>query len=52
MIYRMVPLSALEGLTARLRAQGLKFRVRYRGPHGAHRDTLKANARAATVYVA
>ena len=49
--YRMIPLSEVEPLRAQLKAQGLKVRVRYRGPHGPLQDTLKKNARAATLYV-
>lgn len=49
--YRMIPLAEVEPLRARLKSQGLKVRVRYRGPHGVLQDTLKKNARAATVYV-
>jgi hypothetical protein len=50
-IYRMIPLAEVETLRARFKAQGLKVRVRYRGPHGPHCDTLKKDARAATIYV-
>jgi len=49
-VYRMIPLTEVEPLRAILKAQGLKVRVRYRGPHEQHRDTLKKVARAATVY--
>jgi len=50
MIYRMIPLAQVETLRAILKSQGLKVRVRYRGPHGRCEDTLKRNARAATIY--
>jgi hypothetical protein len=51
MIYRMIPLDQVEALRAKLKAQGHRVRVRYRGPHGRCQDTLKKNARAATIYL-
>lgn len=50
-VFRMIPLAEVEALRARLKGEGLKVRVRYRGPHPRLcRDTLKRDARAATVY--
>jgi hypothetical protein len=51
MIYRMVPIKEVETLRRKLKAEGKRIRVRYRGPHGRCEDTLKKNARAATIYV-
>ena len=50
MIYRMIVITEVEALKARLQAEGLTVRVRYRGPHGKHQDTPKSAAKAATLY--
>ena len=48
---RMVPIEHVETVRNGLYHLGYKFRIRYRGPHGRQRDTLKRNARAFTVYI-
>lgn len=48
---RMVPINHLDAVRNGLYHLGYKFRIRYRGPHGRQRDTLKRNARAFTVYL-
>lgn len=48
---RMVPINHLDAVRNGLYKLGYKFRIRYRGPHGRQRDTLKRNARAFTVYL-
>ena len=48
---RMVPINHLDAVRNGLYRLGYKFRVRYRGPHGPRRDTIKKNARAFTVYI-
>ena len=47
---RMVPIDKLESVRTGLYELGYKFRIRYRGPHKPLNDTIKANARAFTVY--
>jgi len=47
---RMVPIDKLDQVRDGLYKLGYKFRIRYRGPHGPRGDTLKATARAFTVY--
>jgi hypothetical protein len=48
---RMVPIQHVEAVREGLHRLGYDFRIRYRGPHGRQRDTLKRNARAFTVYI-
>ena len=47
----MVPIDKLETVRDGLCKLGYRFRIRYRGPHGPRGDTLKATARAFTVYI-
>ena len=47
---RMVPIDHLEVVRHGLQQLGYRIRIRYRGPHGPRGDTLKATARAFTVY--
>ena len=48
---RMVPIRYVETVRGGLKRLGYDFRIRYRGPHGPRRDTIKRNARAFTVYI-
>lgn len=48
---RMVPIDHVETVRHGLKRLGYDFRIRYRGPHGRQRDTLKRDARAFTVYI-
>jgi hypothetical protein len=48
---RMVPIEHVETIREGLHRLGYDFRIRYRGPHGPRRDTIKKNARAFTVYI-
>ena len=48
---RMVDIKKLETIKQQLRDLGHDFRIRYRGPHLPLNDTIKANARAFTVYM-
>ena len=48
---RMVPIDHLEVVRHGLQQLGYRIRIRYRGPHGPRGDTLKATARAFTVYI-
>jgi hypothetical protein len=48
---RMVPIQHVETVRSGLHRLGYQFRIRYRGPHGPRRDTIKQNARAFTVYI-
>ena len=47
----MVPIDQQMQVCKDLNDLGYKFRIRYRGPHGPRGDTIKANARAFTVYI-
>ena len=47
---RMVPIEHLDTVRYDLKQLGYRIRVRYRGPHGPRGDTIRANARAFTVY--
>lgn len=46
----MVPIKYADSIRAQLKQLGYRVRIRYRGPHTQHRDTLKRDARAFTVY--
>ena len=48
---RLVPIRKLEAVRESLKDLDKNFRIRYRGPHGRQRDTLKRNAYAFTVYI-
>lgn len=48
---RMVPIENVETVRNGLHSLGYRFRIRYRGPHRPEHDTLKADARAFTVYI-
>lgn len=48
---RLVPIRKLEAVREGLKDLVKNYRVRYRGPHGVSRDTLKRNAYAFTVYI-
>ena len=48
---RMVPIQHYDTVKTGLHRLGYRFRIRYRGPHRPEHDTLKANARAFTVYI-
>jgi len=48
--FRMVPIDRLDGVREGLNRLGYSYRTRYRGPHGRSGETLKANARAFTIY--
>ena len=48
---RMVPIQHVDAVRNGLHQLGYDFRIRYRGPHGRQRDTLKRHARAFTVYI-
>jgi hypothetical protein len=48
---RMVPIEHVETVRLGLHRLGYQFRIRYRGPHRPEHDTLKADARAFTVYI-
>ena len=48
---RMVPMEHYDTVKSGLTDLGYRFRIRYRGPHRPEHDTLKANARAFTVYI-
>jgi hypothetical protein len=50
-IVRMVSIDQLDSWREFLRYSGVRYRIRYRGPHGHCEDTKKANARAFTVYM-
>jgi hypothetical protein len=47
-----IPISELERVRAKYRNQGIRIRVRYRGPRydAMRQTTLKRNARAFSVY--
>jgi hypothetical protein len=47
---RMVPIAQLDPIRRDLKQLGYRIRVRYRGPHWPLGDTIKARARAFTVY--
>lgn len=47
---RMVPIKYADSIRTQLKQLGYSVRIRYRGPHTQHRDTLKRDARAFTVY--
>jgi hypothetical protein len=47
----MVPIEHVETVRGGLKRLGYDFRIRYRGPHSKSGETLKANARAFTVYI-
>jgi len=47
---RMVPIKYADSIRTQLKQLGYRVRIRYRGPHAQHRDTLKIDARAFTVY--
>jgi hypothetical protein len=47
---RMVDIKYVMGVRAELQQLGYRTRIRYRGPHKQHRDTVKHCARAFTVY--
>ena len=47
---RMVPIKYADSIRTQLKQLGYCVRIRYRGPHTQHRDTLKRDARAFTVY--
>jgi hypothetical protein len=47
---RMVPIHQLDSVRRDLKQLGYRIRVRYRGPHWPLSDTVKARARAFTVY--
>ena len=46
----MVPIKYADSIRDQLKQLGYRVRIRYRGPHTQHRDTLKRDARAFTVY--
>ena len=48
--FRMVPIAYADSIRTQLKQLGYRVRIRYRGPHTQHRDTLKRDARAFTVY--
>lgn len=48
--FRMVPIRYADSIRTQLKQLGYSVRIRYRGPHAQHRDTLKSDARAFTVY--
>ena len=48
--FRMVPIKYADSIRSQLKQLGYRVRIRYRGPHAQHRDTLKSEARAFTVY--
>ena len=48
---RMVPIEHYSTVKTGLTNLGYRFRIRYRGPHRPEHYTLKANARAFTVYI-
>ena len=48
---RMVPIEHYSTVKSGLHRLGYRFRIRYRGPHRPEHDTLKADARAFTVYI-
>ena len=48
--FRMVPIAYVDSIRTQLKQLGYRVRIRYRGPHAQHRDTIKSNARAFTVY--
>lgn len=48
---RMVPIEHYDTVKSGLTNLGYRFRIRYRGPHRPEHDTLKAHARAFTVYI-
>lgn len=48
---RMVPIDHVDTVRKGLKSFGYNFRIRYRGPHLACRDTLKQDARAFTTYI-
>ena len=47
---RMIPIKYADSIRIQLKQLGYRVRIRYRGPHTQHRDTLKIDARAFTVY--
>ena len=47
---RMVPIVYADSIRTQLKQLGYSVRIRYRGPHAQHRDTVKRDARAFTVY--
>jgi hypothetical protein len=47
---RMVPIHQLDSVRQDLKQLGYRIRIRYRGPHWPLGDTVKARARAFTVY--
>ena len=46
----MIPIKYADSIRAQLKQLGYRVRIRYRGPHAQHRDTVKSDARAFTVY--
>ena len=47
---RVVPIKYADSIRSQLKQLGYRVRIRYRGPHAQHRDTVKSEARAFTVY--
>ena len=47
---RMVPIDRVDAVRSGLQQLGYQIRIRYRGPHGPHGETLKRDAKSFTVY--
>jgi hypothetical protein len=50
-VIRMVPIAEVGAIKESIQRLGHRVRIRYRGPHGRNQDTLKADARAASIYI-